>query len=139
MKRYYTISFSPIFRELVGAIYAFDLTNFFTPNLFIDCIIQYYADMNINKGTNEIRRLTLNQRDLLDFLDEFTPQYMEDGSFYLPEGVSDLIHEKRQEISSILNKINFFLLNEATDHHVNLRLITGFQSLGSVYVLELEE
>ena len=137
MKRYYAISFSPIFRELAGAIYAFDLSNFFTPNLFIDCIIQYYADMNINKGINEIRRLTLNQRDLLDFLDEFTPQYMEDGSFYLPEGVSDIIHKKRMEISSVLNKINFFLLNEATDHGINLRLISGYESLGSIYVLEL--
>lgn len=139
MKRYYTISFGSIFRDITGSIYGFDLTNFFTPNLFIDCVIQYYADMSINKGVNEIRRLELNHRDLLEFLDEFTPHYVRDGSFHLPDGVIDLIYKKQLEVNSILNGINFFLLNVATDHGINLRLISGYESLGSVYVLELEE
>lgn len=138
MKQYFSISFNPIFRGIVGSMYSYDLPSFFTPNLFVDCVIQTYVDMRGEQRQNEIKRLYLNHIDLVNYLEEFTPNYHKDGSFHLPVGVLESIYEKSKEVSSILNAINFFLITEADNHRLNLRNIVGFNGIGSVYVLQVE-
>ena len=133
MRRYYSICFIEAFREAQWLAHAY--TDVFKPEMFVDCVLQQYVDMNVERTPNAIRRTSLSHQDLIDHLEEFAPNYLEDGSFHLPPGTLEAIHKAAGDISTLLTKTNYFLLSKAQEHGVDLQRLVSFSNRGSVYVL----
>ena len=136
MKKHFVISFHPLRERLAEFTLIYAMSDFFSPNLFIDCVLERFVEMyhGSRKGT-PVAELTC--RDLVLFVEMFGDNYDPKGNANV-EALINEIHQHRQEIAQMLNKIMWYFLEETDKPGVVIADMVRYNSCGLIYGLEME-
>lgn len=133
MERVFRISFYPLSKELRNFPYLCPMSDFFTPNLFIDCVLTRFVEMY----RDALKRTPISymtHRHLILFLEEYADCYARNGHANLDELVNE-VEQHKQEIGAHLSLILLFFLDVTNFPGFDLTTIRKFENSGLIYFL----
>lgn len=137
MRKAMKFSFYPIAQSIRQLIVMCDFSYHFTPNLFIDCVLMRFIEM-YRGSRKDVPVSLLTHRELIIYLEEYGDSYAHDGNLDT-EYLLDQISRYSEEVTTILNTIFNFLLNEASNGSLDLTEMVDFSHRGLIYVVVVED